>query len=400
MGRPAAARSSSWPPPLMPASMPTRSAQHWRTRPGRCRWSGRASASGSPPCDRARARRTTSARSWWPSWPRRRGLLHGVLLLPRCRAIIARNYFFASLTRLAEVSMQLQGIHHISAITGDARRNLDFYTRVLGLRLVAKTVNQDDPSVYHLFYADEQGHPGSEMTFFEYPHAIPGRPGAGMVHRIVWRVGSPAALDFWFERLGLLDVAVTRDEAAGSVRFSDPEGLDHELVVNASGDAPLAAEHPEIPQAHALQGFDGVRAYATDPAGRARCSSRSSVPRRPASTSGRCVATPAAAGLPTTPRPPSAAASRRQRPPRRLGYQRGRAPALAGALRGRRACRRAASSTARTSSPSTSASPPASSSRSPTTRLASPSTHPSRSSAARSSCRRSSSRDASCWKRG
>jgi glyoxalase family protein len=163
--------------------------------------------------------------------------------------------------------MQLQGIHHISAITGDARRNLDFYTRVLGLRLVAKTVNQDDPSVYHLFYADEQGHPGSEMTFFEYPHAIPGRPGAGMVHWIVWRVGSSAALDFWFERLGLLDVAVTRDEAAGSVRFSDPEGLDHELVVNTTGDAPLAAEHPEIPQAHALHGFDGVRAYATDPAG-------------------------------------------------------------------------------------------------------------------------------------
>jgi glyoxalase family protein len=164
--------------------------------------------------------------------------------------------------------MQLQGIHHISAITGDARRNLDFYTRILGLRLVAKTVNQDDPSVYHLFYADEQGHPGSEMTFFEYPHAIPGRPGAGMVHRIVWRVGSPEALEFWAERLGLLEVAVTRgDGDVASVRFSDPEGLDHELVVNATGDAPLAAEHPEIPQAHALQGFDGVRAYAADPAG-------------------------------------------------------------------------------------------------------------------------------------
>jgi glyoxalase family protein len=166
--------------------------------------------------------------------------------------------------------MQLQGIHHISAITGDAQRNLDFYTRVLGLRLVAKTVNQDDPSVYHLFYADEQGHPGSEMTFFEYPHAIPGRPGAGMVHRIVWRVGSPAALEFWAERLGLLEVAVTRGDAgpdgAGSVRFSDSEGLDHELVVATSGDAPLAAEHPEIPAEHALQGFEGVRAYATDPA--------------------------------------------------------------------------------------------------------------------------------------
>jgi glyoxalase family protein len=161
--------------------------------------------------------------------------------------------------------MQLQGIHHISAITGDAQRNLDFYTRVLGLRLVAKTVNQDDPSVYHLFYADEQGHPGSEMTFFEYPHAIPGRPGAGMIHRIVWRVGSEEALTFWAERLDALEVTVTRGEA-GSVRFSDPEGLDHELVVNATGDAPLVADHPEIPAQHALQGFDGVRAYATDPA--------------------------------------------------------------------------------------------------------------------------------------
>jgi glyoxalase family protein len=159
--------------------------------------------------------------------------------------------------------MQLQGIHHISAITGDAQRNLDFYTRILGLRLVAKSVNQDDPTVYHLFYADEQGRPGSEMTFFEYPHAIPGRPGAGMIHRIVWRVGAPAALDFWAERLALLEVAVTRGDG-NSVRFSDPEGLDHELVVNATGDAPLAAEHPEIPAEHALQGFDGVRAYAND----------------------------------------------------------------------------------------------------------------------------------------
>ena len=160
--------------------------------------------------------------------------------------------------------MQLEGIHHISAITGDAQRNLDFYTRVLGLRLVAKTVNQDDPNVYHLFYADEQGHPGSEMTFFEYPHAIPGRPGAGMIHRIVWRVASPEALAFWAERLELLEVSVTRGDE-GSVIFSDYEGLEHELVVNATGDTLLAAEHPEIPAEHALGGFDGVRAYATDP---------------------------------------------------------------------------------------------------------------------------------------
>src|ERR1700710_1304867 len=97
--------------------------------------------------------------------------------------------------------MRLEGIHHITAITGDAPRNLDFYTRVLGLRLTAKTVNQDDPSVYHLFYADERGRPGSELTFFEYPGATPGRAGAGMVHTIVSRVGSPQAVGFWGQRL-------------------------------------------------------------------------------------------------------------------------------------------------------------------------------------------------------
>ena len=107
-------------------------------------------------------------------------------------------YWYNGLVARAE----LEGIHHITAITGDALRNLDFYTRVLGLRLAAKTVNQDDPSVYHLFYADEQGRPGSELTFFEYPRATPGRAGAGMVHTIVWRVGEPGALDFWEKRLG------------------------------------------------------------------------------------------------------------------------------------------------------------------------------------------------------
>jgi glyoxalase family protein len=155
--------------------------------------------------------------------------------------------------------MYLDGIHHITAITGDARRNLDFYTRVLGLRLVAKSVNQDDPSVYHLFYADEQARAGSDITFFEYPRAKPGRPGEGMVHTIVWRVADEAALDFWAARLE------GAERTEGSVRFSDPEGLRHELVIDASGDAPLAAEHPEVPAEFALRGFEGVRAYASDP---------------------------------------------------------------------------------------------------------------------------------------
>ena len=160
--------------------------------------------------------------------------------------------------------MKLEGIHHITAITGDAPGNVDFYAGVLGLRLVKKTVNQDDPTVYHLFYADEHGAPGSDLTFFEYPGAAPGRAGAGMVHRIVWRVGSPEALGFWETRLREHGVATER--AGDGLRFADPEGLDHELVVSSVDDEPLVGGAPDVPREHALQGFDGVRAYAADPA--------------------------------------------------------------------------------------------------------------------------------------
>ena len=97
--------------------------------------------------------------------------------------------------------MQLEGIHHVTCITGDAPGNVAFYTGVLGLRLVKKTVNQDDPFVYHLFYADEQGSAGADITFFEYPGARRGRAGAGMVHRVTFRVASEEAIDFWESRL-------------------------------------------------------------------------------------------------------------------------------------------------------------------------------------------------------
>ncbi len=160
--------------------------------------------------------------------------------------------------------MQLEGIHHISSITGDAARNVDFYVRVLGLRMVKKTVNQDDPSVYHLFYADEQGSPGADLTFFEYPGARRGRAGAGMVHTIVLRVGSEASLDFW--RLRLADEQVDSERTdAPSLRFADPEGLGYELVVDDSGDPPLTAASAEIPAEHAIRGFAGVRAYSAAP---------------------------------------------------------------------------------------------------------------------------------------
>jgi glyoxalase family protein len=159
--------------------------------------------------------------------------------------------------------VKLEGIHHITCITGDAPGNVEFYVGVLGLRLVKKSVNQDDPTVYHLFYADEKGDAGSDITFFEYPGAKPGRHGAGMIHRITWRVASDEALDFWEERLGANGVETTREN--GTLRFDDPEGLGLELKVVETGDAPLIAKHPEIPAEHALQGFDSVRAYAADP---------------------------------------------------------------------------------------------------------------------------------------
>ena len=159
--------------------------------------------------------------------------------------------------------MKLEGIHHVTAITADAPRNVDFYTRVLGMRLVKKTVNQDDPTVYHLFYADEDGSPGSDLTFFEYPGLPRGRAGAGMVHTVSFRVASEEALSFWVYRLGHEGIDSELDGLR--LRFADPEGMGLELAVVETEDEPLVAVHPEIPAELALQGFDGVYAYATEP---------------------------------------------------------------------------------------------------------------------------------------
>jgi glyoxalase family protein len=150
--------------------------------------------------------------------------------------------------------MKLEGIHHVTCITGNAPQNVEFYAGTLGLRLVKKTVNQDDPTVYHLFYADEKGSAGSDITFFEYPGARPGRAGDGMVYRVLFRVASEEALDFWHDRVG-------GERSDGSLLFTDPEGLELEFVPDDSGDEPLIANHPEIPEGLALRGFHAVRAY-------------------------------------------------------------------------------------------------------------------------------------------
>jgi glyoxalase family protein len=159
--------------------------------------------------------------------------------------------------------MKIEGIHHVTCITGDAPKNVDFYVRVLGLRMVKKTVNQDDPTVYHLFYADENGDAGSDITFFEYPGVPRGRAGDGMVHTTVFRVGSEDTLDYWAERLGNEGIESRRD--GRSLHFQDREGLGLELMVTDAPDEPLVADHPEIPEEHRIQGFEGVRAYSSAP---------------------------------------------------------------------------------------------------------------------------------------
>jgi glyoxalase family protein len=159
--------------------------------------------------------------------------------------------------------MKLEGIHHITAITGNAPANVDFYAGLLGLRMVKKTVNQDDPTVYHLFYADELGTPGADITFFEYPGILAGQAGDGMIHRIVWRVPGADALDFWQRRLEKEGLDVVRAEQ--SLTFKDNEGLSLELAIDRSGDTPLRAQSPDVPAEFAICGFDGVRAFSSAP---------------------------------------------------------------------------------------------------------------------------------------
>jgi glyoxalase family protein len=154
--------------------------------------------------------------------------------------------------------MRLEGVHHVTCITADAPANVAFYADTLGLRMVKKTVNQDDPTVYHLFYADEYGSSGADITFFEYPGLPRGRAGDGMVHRVVFRVASEASLDFWEARVG-------GERAEGSLVFEDPDGLALELALDDSPDEPLMAHEPDVPEEHAIRGFAGVRAYAARP---------------------------------------------------------------------------------------------------------------------------------------
>src|SRR3954447_13251584 len=138
--------------------------------------------------------------------------------------------------------MRLNGLHHLTMITGDAQANVEFYAGVLGLRLVKKTVNFDQPEAYHLYFGDEQGSPGSILTWFEFACAPRGTPGIGDIHTIQLGVASEAALDFWAERLESRGYPSARVDSG--LRFADYDGRQFELVVAGDGNPPLRAEHP------------------------------------------------------------------------------------------------------------------------------------------------------------
>lgn len=161
--------------------------------------------------------------------------------------------------------MNLLGLHHVTAIAGDPRRNVQFYTTVLGLRLIKKTVNFDDPSTYHLYYGDTVGTPGSVLTFFPWMGIRSGRPGTGQAYATAFSVPG-GALAFWTERLRAHGVAVsasTRRFGEELISFKDPDGMILELVATNERDDRIGWQHPEIPASAVIRGFHGVTLAVT-----------------------------------------------------------------------------------------------------------------------------------------
>lgn len=157
--------------------------------------------------------------------------------------------------------MELKGLHHLTAITGNARGNVDFYTHTLGLRLVKKTVNQDDVSAYHLFYGDETGSPGTEVTFFDWPQAGGYRPGPGAIARTALRVPGRAALGWWAEHLssqGIEHSGITEFAGRALINFKDPEGQHLALVDDGGAPGGVPWDRSPIPTDVGIRGLHAV----------------------------------------------------------------------------------------------------------------------------------------------
>jgi glyoxalase family protein len=171
-------------------------------------------------------------------------------------------------TTVGDKDQAMSGIHHVTAISGRADRNHEFYTRVLGLRFVKKTVNFDDPGTYHLYYGDEAGQPGTILTFFPWEHASPGRAGVGLAQQTAFRVPA-ASIGYWTHRFidkGVVHEALERRFGDPMLSFTDPDGLSLALVGVAGAETEAAWSNGEVPVADAIRGFHGVTLMLDDAA--------------------------------------------------------------------------------------------------------------------------------------
>ncbi|GAA0597671.1 ring-cleaving dioxygenase [Virgibacillus siamensis] len=167
--------------------------------------------------------------------------------------------------------MEIKGIHHVSSITANAKNNYHFYTEILGMRLVKKTINQDDPSVYHLFYADEAGNPGTDFTFFEIPNAGHTYPGSGSISTTSLRVPNDDALEYWLERLQKYNVdhdGITEQYGRKILQFRDPEGQRLSFVSDENNQGIAGGKawnKSPVPLEKGIKGLGPVKLTVKDP---------------------------------------------------------------------------------------------------------------------------------------
>ena len=157
----------------------------------------------------------------------------------------------------------VHGLHHVTCIAGDAQENLDFYVSLLGMRLVKRSVNQDDPGTYHLFYADRVGNPGTDFTFFPWPNMEPGRPGIGLTIETSFAVPS-GSLSYWQERLGQYGVDYGSSQqrfGETTLAFQDPHGLQIALVETDDERQFVPWENSPVPSECQLRGMHAVRLW-------------------------------------------------------------------------------------------------------------------------------------------
>lgn len=154
-----------------------------------------------------------------------------------------------------------KGIHHITVLAGNPQKNADFYTKILGLRLVKKSVNQDDPGTYHLFYGNQSASPGSSLTFFPWPRAVKGKPGTGEPVNVSFAVPEGSE-EYWSERLQKQSVEILNTfEQFGhqTIRFEDPDGLELDLIFEKEMENDQQISATPVPAEHAIRGFWGIR---------------------------------------------------------------------------------------------------------------------------------------------